>query len=121
LRVWRRDHAREIAGDSIFKQPDSKREQRLTRLRDLRRDAPSFTKIFRRSRAVPDALFAGRNAEVVLLIWVYGEAEYFCVRHWTGSITLNGREKFAFARIGKWREEEPFHAIVPAVSVGWSD
>ena len=55
-------------------------------------------------------------AEVVMLIWGKREAIYFRAGDWTDSITLNGREKFAFARIGKWREEEPFHAIVPAVT-----
>ena len=44
-----------------------------------------------------------------MLIWGKREAVYFCARDWTGSITLNGRGKFAFARIGKWKREGFFH------------
>ena len=43
-------------------------------------------------------------AEVVMLIWVKREAIYFCARDWTDSITLNGRERFVFARMRDWRE-----------------
>jgi hypothetical protein len=36
-----------------------------------------------------------------MLIWGKREAVYFCAGDWTGSITLNGREKLVSARIDK--------------------
>ena len=39
-----------------------------------------------------------------MLIWGEHEAVYFCARDWTGSITLNGREKFVFSRMRESRE-----------------
>jgi hypothetical protein len=43
-----------------------------------------------------------------MLIWGKREAIYFRAGDWTDSITLNGREKFAFARMREWREKERF-------------
>src|SRR6478672_1003302 len=43
-------------------------------------------------------------AEVVMLIWGKREAIYFRAGDWTDSITLNGRERFVFARMRDWRE-----------------
>jgi hypothetical protein len=51
-----------------------------------------------------------------MLIWGKREAVYFCAGDWTGSITLNGRRKFVFSRIGELREKEPVRAAVPAVT-----
>jgi hypothetical protein len=48
-----------------------------------------------------------------MLIWGKREAIYFCARDWTDSITLNGREKFVFARMCEWRERGPFHGASP--------
>jgi hypothetical protein len=44
-----------------------------------------------------------------MLIWGKREAIYFRAGDWTDSITLNGRKKFAFARMCEWRERGPFH------------
>jgi hypothetical protein len=39
-----------------------------------------------------------RDAIDMELIWVGGEAKYFCEEIWTGQITLNAFRKFVFAR-----------------------
>jgi hypothetical protein len=51
-----------------------------------------------------------------MLIWGEHEAVYFCAGDWTDSITLNGREKFVFARIDNWRLMSRFHAAFPPLS-----
>ena len=51
-----------------------------------------------------------------MLIWGEHEAVYFCAGDWTGSITLNGREKYVFSRIDELREKEPVRAAVLAVT-----
>ena len=35
----------------------------------------------------------------ILVIWVCGEAEYFCAEDWTGQIALNRFNKFAALRM----------------------
>jgi hypothetical protein len=39
-----------------------------------------------------------RDAIDMELIWVGGEAKYFCEEIWTGQITLNAFKKFVFSR-----------------------
>jgi hypothetical protein len=66
----------------------------------LRRCVPSASTASRltsgrRSRNAPPER---RDAGDVLLIWVSGEAEYFCWRDWTRQISLICFKKFVFAR-----------------------
>jgi hypothetical protein len=41
------------------------------------------------------------------LIWAKREGIYFCLKDWTGSISLIGNDKFAVWRNGYFCESEP--------------
>ena len=50
-------------------------------------------------------------AQVVRVIWVCGEAVYFCGRDWTGQITLKSLEKIEFSeKIDFWCSDDLRHA-----------